>query len=149
MPKATVRANAQTLPEAAKSTSAAPDSPESAADEYLRLRFGHSARVGQHQAGHGQHGTLGGGPMTSVTKDYWPAYSALESQLRDVARMATITRGYAHDIDWPKELTADQDEGLCSLFMLVGHVEDMANALVKTYDSAFGRVNPASSLAEK
>jgi hypothetical protein len=33
----TVRADARTLPEATKSTPAAPDSPESAADEYLRL----------------------------------------------------------------------------------------------------------------
>jgi hypothetical protein len=38
MPNATVRANARTLPEATKSTPAAPDSPESAPkDEYLRL----------------------------------------------------------------------------------------------------------------
>jgi hypothetical protein len=32
--------------------------------------------------------------MTSVTKDYWPAYSGLESQLRDLARgHGTIRRG--------------------------------------------------------
>ncbi len=37
MPNATVRADARDLPEATKSTPAAPDSPESAADEYLRL----------------------------------------------------------------------------------------------------------------
>jgi hypothetical protein len=43
--------------------------------------------------------------MTSVTKDYWPAYSGLESQLRDLARMATIARFYAHEIEWPKGLT--------------------------------------------
>ena len=33
----TVRADARAMPEATKSTPAAPDSPESAADEYLRL----------------------------------------------------------------------------------------------------------------
>jgi hypothetical protein len=38
MPTATVRATARTLPEATKSMPAAPASPESAADEYLRLQ---------------------------------------------------------------------------------------------------------------
>ena len=75
--------------------------------------------------------------MTSVRKDYWPAYSGLESQLRDVARMATIARFYAHEIEWPKELTAHQSEEICRLFLLVGQVEDMAEALVKIYDAAF------------
>ena len=73
--------------------------------------------------------------MTETTKnDYWPAYSALESQLRNVARMATIARGYAHDMDWPNGLTDEQDEEICRLFLLVEQVEDMAQALVKTYD---------------
>ena len=77
-------------------------------------------------------------PMTETTKkDYWPAYSALEGQLRDVARMATITRGYAHDIDWPKESTANQGEEIDCLLMLVGQVEALSKALVKTYDAAF------------
>jgi len=79
--------------------------------------------------------------MTETTKagvkDYWSAYSGLESQLRDVARMASVARFYAHEIEWPKGLTADQDEEICRLFLLVGHVEDMAKALVQTYDSAF------------
>jgi hypothetical protein len=88
--------------------------------------------------------------MTETTKkDYWPAYSGLESQLRDVARMATVTRLYSHEVEWPKDSTAAQDEEICRLLMLVGQVEDMAKALVHTYDSAFGLVNPASSLAEK
>jgi hypothetical protein len=73
--------------------------------------------------------------MTSVTKDYWAAYSALESQLRNVARMATIARFYAHEIEG---LSADQgDEEICRLLFLVGHVAAMAEALVKTYDEAF------------
>ncbi len=73
--------------------------------------------------------------MTSVTKDYWPAYSGLESQLRDLARMATIARFYAHEIEG---LSADQgDEEICRLFLLIGHVEKMAQALVKTYDEPF------------
>jgi hypothetical protein len=83
----------------------------------------------------------GGDPMTSVTKtsakDYWPAYSSLEGQLRDVARMATIARFYAHEIEWPKELTEYQSEEICRLFLLVGQVKDMAEALVKTYDAGF------------
>jgi hypothetical protein len=78
--------------------------------------------------------------MTSVTRagtrDYWPAYSSLEGQLRDVARMATITRFYAHEIQWPK-LTHHQYEEICRLLFLVTHVEDMAEALVKTYDAGF------------
>jgi hypothetical protein len=69
-------------------------------------------------------------------KDYWPAYSRLESQLRDVARMATIARFYAYEIEWPN-LTEYQSEELCRLFLLVGQVEDMAEALVKIYDEAF------------
>jgi hypothetical protein len=75
--------------------------------------------------------------MTSVTRDYWPVYSGLEGQLRDVARMATIARFYAHEIEWPKELTEYQSEEICRLFLLVGQVEDMAEALVKTYDAGF------------
>jgi hypothetical protein len=76
--------------------------------------------------------------MTETTKkDYWPAYSGLESQLRNVARMATITRLYSHEVEWPKDSTAHQDEEICCLLMLVGQVEDMAEALVKTYDAAF------------
>ena len=67
-------------------------------------------------------------------------------QLRDVARMATITRLYSHDIDWPKELTADEDEDICRLFMLVGQVEDMAKALVETYDSAFERADASAEI---
>jgi hypothetical protein len=76
--------------------------------------------------------------MTSVTTagDYWPAYSSLEGQLRDVARMATIARFYAHEIQWPK-LTHHQNEEICRLLFLVTHVEDMAEALVKTYDAGF------------
>jgi hypothetical protein len=70
-------------------------------------------------------------------KDYWPAYSRLEGQLRDVARMATIARFYAHEIEWPKGLTEHQSEEICRLFLLVGQVEDMAEALVKTYDAGF------------
>jgi hypothetical protein len=69
-------------------------------------------------------------------KDYWVAYSRLEGQLRDVARMATIARFYAHEIEWPN-LTEYQSEELCRLFLLVGQVEDMAEALVKTYDAGF------------
>ena len=75
--------------------------------------------------------------MTSVTRDYWPAYRGLEGQLRDVARMATIARFYAHEIEWPKDLTDYQSEEICRLFLLVGQVEDMAEALVKTYDAGF------------
>jgi hypothetical protein len=79
--------------------------------------------------------------MTETTKgsnrDYWPAYSRLEGQLRDVARMATIARFYAHEIEWPKGLTEHQSEEICRLFLLVGQVEDMAAALLKTYDAAF------------
>jgi hypothetical protein len=69
-------------------------------------------------------------------KDYWAAYSRLEGQLRDVARMATIARFYAHEIEWPN-LTEYQSEELCRLFLLVGQVEDMAEALVKTYGAGF------------
>jgi hypothetical protein len=79
--------------------------------------------------------------MIETTKaskgDYWPAYSGLEGQLRDVARMATIARFYAHEIEWPKGLTDYQSEEICRLFLLVGQVEDMAEALVKTYDEDF------------
>jgi hypothetical protein len=75
--------------------------------------------------------------MTSVTRDYWPAYRGLEGQLRDVARMATIARFYAHEIEWPKDLTDYQSEEICRLFLLVGQVEDMAETLVKTYDAGF------------
>jgi hypothetical protein len=70
-------------------------------------------------------------------KDYWSAYSGLESQLRDVARMATVARFYAHQIEWPRGLTEYQSEELCRLLLLVGQVEDMAAALVQTYNSAF------------
>jgi hypothetical protein len=70
-------------------------------------------------------------------KDYWIAYSGLEGEVRDVARMATITRFYAHEIQWPKGLTAHQFEDICRLLFLVTHVEDMAEALVKTYDAGF------------
>ncbi len=75
--------------------------------------------------------------MTSVTRDFWGAYTGLESQLRDVARMATIARFYAHEIEWPKGLTADQDEEICRLLFLVGRVAAMAEALVKAYDEPF------------
>jgi hypothetical protein len=57
--------------------------------------------------------------------------------VRNVARMARIARFYAHEIEWSKESNANQDEEICSLLMLVGQVEDMAKALVKTYDSGF------------
>jgi hypothetical protein len=71
--------------------------------------------------------------MKGSNSDYWPAYSRLEGQLRDAARMATITRFCAHEIEWPKGLTEYQSEEICRLFLLVGQVEDMAAALVKTY----------------
>jgi hypothetical protein len=87
--------------------------------------------------------------MTSVTRDYWPAYSGLESQLRNVARMATIARFYAHEIEWPKGLTANQDEEICRLLFLVGHVEDMAEALVKAYDAGFQSGAQSSEVAAK
>ena len=87
--------------------------------------------------------------MTSVTKDYWPAYSGLESQLRDLARMATIARFYAHEIEWPKGLTADQDEEICRLLFLAGQVEEMAEALVKTYDAGFEFGAQSSEVAAK
>jgi hypothetical protein len=51
--------------------------------------------------------------------------------------MATIARFYAHEIEWPKGLTEHQSEEICRLFLLVGQVEDMAEALVKTYDAGF------------
>jgi hypothetical protein len=76
-------------------------------------------------------------PTKASARDYWPAYNGLESQLRDVSRMATIARFYAHEIEWPKGLTDYQSEEICRLFLLVGQVEDMAEALVKTYDEAF------------
>jgi hypothetical protein len=52
-------------------------------------------------------------------------------------RMATIARFYAHEIEWPKDLTDYQPEEICRLFLLVGQVEDMAETLVKTYDAGF------------
>jgi hypothetical protein len=52
------------------------------------------------------------------------AYSGLEDQLRDVARMATIARFYAHEIEWPKGLTAHQSEEIWRLFLLVGQVPE-------------------------
>jgi hypothetical protein len=87
--------------------------------------------------------------MTSVTRDYWPAYSGLEGQLRDVARMAMIARFYAHEIQWPKELTPYQSEEICRLFLLVGQVEEMAEALVKTYDAGFQSGAQSSEVAAK
>lgn len=87
--------------------------------------------------------------MTAGTKasdkDYWRAYSGLESELRDVARMATIASFYAHEIEWPKGLTDHQSEEICRLFLLVGQVEDMAEALVKSYDANFESSKEARS----
>ena len=33
-------------------------------------------------------------------------------------RMATIARFYAHEIEWPKDLTDYQSEEICRLFLL-------------------------------
>jgi hypothetical protein len=51
--------------------------------------------------------------------------------------MAAIAGFYAHEIKWPKEVTEHQSEEIYRLFLLVDHVEDMAEALVKTYDAGF------------
>jgi hypothetical protein len=58
-----------------------------------------------------------------------------------------IARFYAHEIEWPKELTAHQSEEICRLFLLVGQVEDMAEALVKTYDAGFQSGAQSSEVA--
>ncbi len=79
--------------------------------------------------------------MTDTTKAgdkrYWLAYSGLEMQLRNVARMASITRFFANEIQWPKGLTKYQSEEIERLLFLINHIEDMAEDLVKTYDAGF------------